>query len=719
MAINMQRTIKYRSLENQQYSSVYNRANIRIPSDNLQTNLSASYLAFRLKIKSKSGETITSADLAKLTEKDLCISFGHHEHAYSPACLIKSAVLKSGNGTILESIPFSNIISQTMFQLTTNKERLASSNLLNGVAYGGKRGESITKTLSSLFKDYIEVQIPLQDIFELCRSPNFWLSETSGLEMSFETENRLDLFRLILVKSVEDYPAGPALLNTLEMNDNQAFASTEIPVGRVANRPKVFGSSLFEAISTLPAVVPETDIPQFQVLQLKSETTQAELTAVGIEAGKHCKMVFKLPSGHMFEMMNEIVSTTSYAAGPPVIPSLIVFKDAWYWNPVDSVEFVRLEMTPMVLTNSTQYANLKLSENKIVVDDATIATLKSVGLITLAGEANLDGVFDFSTQITHPQSYPAGNGTPTSQGMIDAKQITYITEDRYVGERYYSNSMMRLPITSKGVRLTFVKDNGDGTHDLTFSDLGMKNSLVGPAMSALWGATEILPNPENLYFKFMFEKHQLPSAVLGVAEQALADKLKAGLTYEMDRLEVVLHQSTKNKKMPMGMSYNTYAVEPITIQDSVYSYERQFNVLEPSTYNCAVLAPKTGSLVSTLPNIYSYRMQVNNIANTSTDITLKGTDSEFPSGMHLDKTLDYFANSQLAVRNFFGVGGMESQAEPVRILPLKIYSANDSSNYFVNNKMFSVQLAVHAPQSSLQPISEQTIYFVKSVIRSL
>lgn len=719
MSINMIRTIKYRSLENQQYTPVYNRANIRIPADNLQTNLSASYLAFRLKIKSKSGETITSADLAKLTEKDICISFGHEDHAYSPACLIKSAILKRGNGSIIESIPFSNIISQTFFQLTTNKERLASSNLLNGVALAGKRGESITKTLSSLYKDYIEVQIPLQDIFEICRSENFWLSETGGLEMSFETENRLDLFRVILVKSVESYPAGPALLNTLEMNDNQAFASTEIPVGSVANRPKVFGSSLFEPISTLPAVVPETQIPQFQVLQLKSEATQAELTAVGIEAGRHCKMVFKLPSGHMFEMMNEIVSTTSYVAGPPVVPSLIIMKHAWYWNEVDAVEFVRLEMTPMVLTNSTQYANLKLSENKIVVDAATIASLKSVGLITLAGDANLDGVFDFSTQISHTQSYPAGNGTPTPQGMIDAKQITYITEDRYVGERYYSNSMMRLPITSKGVRLTFVKDNGDGTHDLTFSDLGMKNSLVGPAMSALWGATEILPNPENLYFKFMFEKHQLPSAVLGVAEQALADKLKAGLTYEIDRLEVVLNQSTKNKKMPMGMSYNTYAVEPITIQDSVYDFERQFNVLEPSTYNTAILAPKRGSLVSTLPNVYSYRYQVNNIANTSTDITLKGTDTEFPSGMHLDKSLDYFANSQLSIRNFFGIGGMESQAEPVRILPLKIYSANDASNYFLNNKMFSVQLAVRSPQTSLQPISEMTMYFVKSVIRAL
>ena len=716
MSINVQRVIKFRSLENQQYTPTYNRANIRIPADTMQTDLSQSYLAMRLRIKSKAGETITSADLAKLTANDMCISFGHEDHSYSPACMIKSAVLKAGNGQILESIPFSNIISQTMFQLTTNKERLASSNLLNGLALASKRGESITKTLSSLHKDYIEVQIPLQDIFELCRSSNFWLSETQGLELSLETENRVDLFKVVLVKSTEVFPASTTLLNTLEMNDNQSFASDEIPKTQVANRPKVFGASLFAPISTLPAVVAGTDIPQFQSLQLVAETTQAQLTAASIVAGAHCKLVFRLGSGHFFEMMNEVIATTSYA---DPVPSIIAFKYAWYWHAGDEVEFVRLEMTSMVVSNPTTYANLSLSTNIIKIDTPTFEKLQGVGLISYDKKANLDGVFDLAMQIVNPQSYPAGEGTPTSQGMIDAKQITYVTDERYVGEKFYGNDMIRLPITSRGVRMTFVKDNGDGSYDLTFTDLGMKNSLIGPGLSGLWSSTEVLPNPENLSYSFIFERHQLPAAVLGAGDAALISKLSAGLTYEIDRLEVVLNQSTKNKKMPMGKSYNTYKVEPITIQDSVFDYERQFNVMEPSTYNIAILAPKRGSLVSTLPNVYSYRYQINNISNTSTDITLKTVDSDFPSGMHLDKSLDYFANSQLAVRNFFGIGGMDMQAEPVRILPLKIYSANDASNYFVNNKMFTVQLAIHSPQESLQPISEQTLYLVKSSIQTL
>ena len=715
MSINVQRTIKYRSLENQQYTPTYNRANIRIPADNMQTDLSQSYLAMRMRIKSKTGETITSADLAKLTENDMCLSFGHEDHTYSPASMIKSAILKRGNGQILESIPFSNIISQTMFQLTTNKERLASSNLLNGLALASKRGESLTKTLSSLHKDYIEVQIPLQDIFELCRSTNFWLSETQGLEMSFETENRLDLFKVVLVKSTEDFPASTTLLDTLEMNDNQSFESTQIPKTQVAVRPKVFGASLFAPISALPDVVATTTIPQFQSLQLVAQVTQAQLTAGSIVAGRQCKLIFRLASGHLFEMQNEVQAITSYA---DPVPALIVFKYAWYWNPTDVVEFVRLEMTPMVVSNATAYANLTLSTNIIKIDTPTFEKLQSVGLITYDKKANLDGVFDLAMQIVNPQAYPA-NAALTPQGMIDAKQITYITDEKYVGDKFYSNDMIRLPLTSRGVRMTFVKENGDGTYDLTFTDLGMKNPLIGPALNQLWGGNEILPTPANLSYNFIFERHQLPSAVLGNADAALVAKLSAGLTYEIDRLEVVLNQSTKNKKMPMGMSYNTYKVEPITIQDSVYDYERQFNVLEPSTYNTAILAPKRGSMVSTLPNIYSYRFQVNNISNTSTDITLKGTDTDFPSGMHLDKTLDYFANSQLSLRNFFGIGGMDIQAEPVRILPLKIYSANDSSNYFVNNKMFTIQLAVHSPQESLQPISEQTMYLVKSCIQML
>lgn len=715
MAINMQRTIKYRSLENQQYTPTYNRANIRIPADNLQTDLSQSYLAMRMRIKSKNGETITSADLENLTAKDMCLSFGHEDHTYSPACMIKSAVLKRGNGAILESIPFSNIISQTMFQLTTNKERLASSNLLNGVALASKRGESIAKTLSSLYKDYIEVQIPLQDIFELCRSSNFWLSETQGLEMSFETENRLDLFKVVIVKSVESYPASTTLLNTLEMNDNQSYESSKIPVGSVADRPKVFGASLFAPISALPDVIATTTIPQFQSLQVVAETTQAQLTAGGIEAGRHCKLVFKLASGHFFEMQNQIQATTSFA-NP--LPSLIVFKYAWYWNPADVVEFVRLEMTEMVVSNAIASADLTLSTNIIKIDTPTFEKLQGEGLITYDKKANLDGVFDLAMQIVNPQSYPPLGNSPTSQGMIDGKAITYITDEKYVGDKFYSNGMIRLPITSRGVRMDFVKENGDGTYDITFSGLGMKNNLIGPGLQQLWSSTEVIP-VANLSFNFIFQKHQLPSAVFAGGDATLIAKLSAGLTYEIDRLEVVLNQSTKNKKMPMGMSFNTYKVEPITIQDSVYDFERQFNILEPSTYNTAILAPKRGSLVSTLPNVYSYRFQVNNISNTSTDITLKAIDTDFPSGIHLDKTLDYFANSQLSVRNFFGIGGMDMQSDPVRILPLKIYSANDSSNYFVNNKMFSIQLAIHSPQSSLQPITEQTLYLVKSCIQML
>jgi hypothetical protein len=715
MSINVQRTIKFRSLENQQYSPTYNRANIRIPSDNMQTDLSQSYLAMRMRIKSKNGETITSADLAKLTAKDMCLSFGHEDHTYSPACMIKSAILKRGNGQILESIPFSNIISQSMFQLTTNKERLASSNLLNGLALASKRGESLTKTLSSLHKDYIEVQIPLQDIFELCRSTNFWLSETQGLEMSFETENRVDLFKVVIVKSTEVFPASTTLLDTLEMNDNQSFESAQIPKTQVANRPKIFGASLFETISALPDIVPTTTIPQFQVLKLKAELTQAELTAASIAVGRHCKMVFRLASGHLFEMQNEIQATTSFTAA---VPALIVFKYAWYWNAIDVVEFVRLEMTPMVVTNSIDAADITLSTNTIKIDKPTLEKLQSVGLITLDKKANLDAVFDLAVQVVNPQSYPAVGGSPTSQAMINEKAITYITDERYIGDKFYSNDMIRLPITSRGVRMEFVTVNADDTAVITFSDLGMKNALIGPGLQQLWSPFELLPT-NGVTYNFIFERHQLPSAVFDVADNALVAKLSAGLTYEIDRLEVVLNQSTKNKKMPMGMSYNTYKVEPITIQDSVYTYERQFNVMEPSTYNIAILAPKKGSLVSTLPNIYSYRYQINNISNTSTDITLKGTDTDFPSGIHLDKSLDYFSNSQLSLRNFFGIGGMEMQSAPVRILPLKIYSANDSSNYFVNNKMFTVQLAVHSPQESLQPISEQTMYLVKSCIQML
>ena len=163
------RTIKYRSLENQKYDTVYNRLTFNIPQDMLATDMSQSYINFKLRVMAKSTkEAISTEELAKMTANDIAIGFGFEDNVYSPACLVQSCVLKKGSdGSIIETIPFSNIISQTMFQLTQNKDTIMNNNIFNGIALETKEFYGET---SNLIKNPIEVKIMLSELFQICKN---------------------------------------------------------------------------------------------------------------------------------------------------------------------------------------------------------------------------------------------------------------------------------------------------------------------------------------------------------------------------------------------------------------------------------------------------------------------------------------------------------------------------------------------------------------------
>ena len=865
MSINMMRTIKYRSKENQKYTATYNRANIAIPADALQTDLSESYLAMRLRLMNKEGQTITTDNLKRLIERNLAVSFGHEDFSYTPASMIKSCILKRGNGSIIESIPFSNIISQTMFQLTSNKERVAAKSLLTGVALSDKRGSAVMSTLSSLLKDLVEVQIPLGDIFEVCKSQNFWLSEVGGLEISLEFEDKNTLFKVVPIRSaVENDQDFSEMLYpnnvTLENNMTQAYPSVLFPHSdtaiSVADMPRVYEARLFEAVSKEATAV--NNWASNQQLQFKEELTEAQIQTRGIEAGRHCKMVFEMESKtgeipRVVAFENEVVDVLGHAAVGPAVPAVLEYtlsntdiaawtgaeaaqyltggaeagditeikikidpvtgvytiegtptaittkayvggetyiipsfnlgdaagvigvlttKDCFIqaaaatlgtapvftipvaeanhaadpvpaetpataavpatlrmkyaWFAVTDLKFLRLEMEDMLVAPLEIDAAFKLdlTANSIKVPDAFIEKLQEQSIITHDGRANQEATFSLSYQLTYPQAYPDGGdaeaAATAAAAMITDEETMFIGPDIIKGDLATGNGMMALPNTGRGVRLISATPSDEvGFHILKFTNLGCPTSSIGVSLKQAWEG--VVKQQTATSLDLIISDYQRVSTALGDGEgdAELVTKLSKGLTYEIDRLEVVLQQSTKNKKIPMGMTYNTYRVEPITIQDNTFDYERQFNIMEASSFNNALLMPKRGSLVSTLPNVYSYRFQVNNIANTSTDIALKTIGSDYSSSLHLDKTLDYFSNSMLPLRNFYGIKGLENTAEPVRILPLKIYTANDKSNYFTNNKPFSVQVALHSPQSALSPIEEGTMYFLKSVLMSL
>ena len=191
--------IKIRSLENAIYTADYNRMRFQLPADNMSTDLSESYLAFKMYIvNGLTNQPYTADEILKLDKSKVMFAFGDNQgESYSSACMIKTARLFSMTGemTLLEEINYSNVLSQYLHQVSNDFETLSSESLLTMGSTGMLLGGSVSASLGAYFgaqfslsDPAIQVNIKLSDLFGLARSNNFWLSETAGLIVELELE---------------------------------------------------------------------------------------------------------------------------------------------------------------------------------------------------------------------------------------------------------------------------------------------------------------------------------------------------------------------------------------------------------------------------------------------------------------------------------------------------------------------------------------------------
>lgn len=876
--VNMIRTVKLRSKENQEYSPRYNRANFEVPTDMYSTDLSQSYLDLTFKIMSKrSGQEISTEDLVALSANDIGISFGQAEFDYSPACLIKEAVLKRGaDGSILESIPFCNIISQTLYQLTTNKEMAASSSLVSGAVVNQGQKSSVFSAQSSILTNPVNIHIPLSDIFQLCKSQNFWMSSTKGLMVELLFEDKLDLLKVdntaaktnIILDTAgdtsygfnyESYVSQSAKSAPLVHFPTATVGNVENTI--VADRGRIYRANQYfdqPGFDLLPAIAGTTTPNQAIVFQNKGLTV-ADISNLGIEEGDNVRMAFSLGGNNpkIFEMVNtvaevisaeepvepgpgqseftipvaSIVEWTADAAtwlkngatknditgnlvvkidpvtgvytvdpfptfvvskayaiddeyilpssylnaptpgapanlsikftaavnlgtlpvianvaiaggyggpipetpGAPAVYPQLLMSDAWYSNSVQKPVLISIEVVKAVVLSFIDEGEVITGTitreilqgtfsgfapegpHLLQISEAMVDELAETGLIradpgAVGYAVSREAVFDAAIQIAYPQ---VSEGLTMAQ-MIATKKITVIAPE-IIDRGVYSNGAVSLPNSGRGVRLTGIRKVLGEFYleftplDLTPNDEGFQFTGVARENNARswWKANELATG-----FKFIFSRYNSP---LGPTEVDIAARLSEGLTYSVDKFELVLVQSSKNKKMPMAQAYPSYRVEPFTIQNPLQSFERQFNVIEPNVFNVAIMSPHQGSLVSTGREINRYRWQINNISNTSSDIVLKTAISDYPSGMHLDKMLDYFGNGSAPLKNFFGLKGLESVSRPVSIFPLKIYTSSDQSMMFNNSTAFTAQVLFESNKA----IEQGTMLFVKSVIKMI
>tara|TARA_R110001606_G_scaffold30617_2_gene94583 strand:- start:9552 stop:12146 length:2595 start_codon:yes stop_codon:yes gene_type:complete len=858
------RQLKLRSEEQQTLNKTYNKSTVIIPADALySTDLSQSYLNLKLKIKTNKDKEITTADLLHLKSKDLSVSFGHGSLDYSPACLIKNCVLKRGDGAIIESIPFSNIISQSLYQFTNNKESVSNKSLLSGMCF---ESNALNGSMSSIVKNPIQIQIPLSDLFQSCQSSNWYMSETKGLIFDLEFEDKKNLMKLNKINSRlhknEDYAdATQNLLNlkpTIDFNDllsfddPEKFYFTEVDGTNVSTNlqaPKQIRIPTRELFNepNLSKIEPNDPItPQNRTLEFNAENqniTLAELQAKGLDVDDYIKMIFKykgdnitknfvyynkvaeflpavaevpaqpavlqytkiggkdvgglvptawatdpdtyllngasstdftldvfidgttgqysihnqswvdisgkagnptyiipkenLGAGNTVDLTIVITDRTSNppvytindgsaggaqpiptaTAGVPGNPTSLVLENSLFSDEPAKYEMVYIELLNGNLFTTYDKANddfhAKIKENKLVVSETELTYLKSKGLV--ADDYRItDTCFDLVAQNEYLES--ADVNTDIVSGLISK-----VAPEIIVDNKTYSNGAFLLPNTGRKVKLNKITAIAGGKYELEFSNLNLADAFgfqfkgVNRASNtAKWGVSGL----DAPRVKLGFVNFQKLTVALTDAE--LVAKIAEGLTYDIDLLEIVVQQQSKNKKLPMPKVYSSYSIEPFTIENNLFQMERQFNITQPNVYNVALLMPVGDSLISSCMdrNVFNYRFQINNISNTSTDLQLKSLVSDYPSSLHLDKQIDYFSNSTYQMKTMFGIKGLENVAVVPSILPLKIYSANDSNSFYTNPAGFSLQLAMASNEEAGQ-IKTGVCYLVKSCLKSL
>ena len=216
----MLKVLKIRSVENATYTPQYNRMRFKIPADNLNTHLDESYLSFDVNlIDTATKEKISSASN---------LGFGNDNKVYYPTCLFKNVRLFRGDSNIpLEEIQHFNILDQTLKMYEKDFEDMISDQLEKGFivkdTFQGEYSPFFQVATDPTVPGVLSINIPLKYIFGLCKNKDFYLSETGGLQIEFELEDKYKLFNEEPVAN----PVNAVVASALDI-DNDLVSGTSV-----------------------------------------------------------------------------------------------------------------------------------------------------------------------------------------------------------------------------------------------------------------------------------------------------------------------------------------------------------------------------------------------------------------------------------------------------------------------------------------------------------
>lgn len=780
------RQIKIRSLEDTEYTTRYNRARFDIAADDMSTDLSQSYLLLRLNLISAPGVSpavaYTAADLASWVAQNVCVQWGYEDMTYSPACLIKTArIVNKKTGLVVEEIQFANVLSQWLFQMVNDKETLSAQNLLTGSALEIGKGSGITQSFSSLLTTPISVRILLKELFGCCNTSNFHLSETGGLELLFEFEDRLPILKTAPIWQPEwiaeagsiDPLIGAQLpegVNTqAQVSFYDQYPETQganpyvesYPDGHeIVNAPKAGWKYL--ANYFLPITWGANPVQQLTISG--TGTTAPQLAALGFVEGYIMKMNIAI-SGLTVNQVNDV--NGGYGVEPKIFESFwligtvtpgdeedaavinfaqstygILYPEDWIADANLQAPYLSsVEIFPpsMAHYSDTYVENIveELQLNTITVNTDDVIALETLGVIALTG-----GVLATPTAyVTTNISFELGIQAFHSAGQLIIPDV--IQQQGTDFSTLSSNGMVRLPATGKGVTVKKVTFLGDTTWALELSDLSVGvstgynglniNQAEYSTLDPVYGF-QAADSYALLFFNSMAPgllpapgANAFPPRVNPYSLGFTPSPIPLVLSYSIDRFEIVLIQQTKNPKFPMAMGISTWKVEPQTIQYPQYQWSQQFAVTEPNCYNCVLLTPSytpsgannLGKLISQPRNIARFRNSINNIDMANRDTIMSSNESDYPSSLYTDMLIDLFGNSQYNLRTLHGLREVAHSRNPVVCVPMKVYSAFTNGMMLGNgDQAYTVQVNLYGDPAVNKTIETGPVFFYKQCLKT-
>lgn len=756
----MLRTIKIRSIENAIYKPSYNRMRFDIQADDMSTDLSKSYLALQLWLTNPDGSKLSKADILNLTSKNINVSFGRNGESYSPASLIKVARLwsKRNASAPLEEVQYSNIITALLHQLKHDFESLQSSSLLTNSTTTFSANSSLASAISSEFDTPIEVHIMLSEIFGVCKTTNFWLSE-HPLMIELELEDTKQLFQqtitnenvAMLPLKLTDISGNPVIAFRPNANTNQyhtyavgqneyGLTNEVLPAKGYITKPKSwrFDNSYWAPFFGTPA----TANKGVNKIGTPNTWSQANMTALGFVADAVMQLNFLIQQPNLApRVWSRMVVITGTSAATTAPTNAFIAFDEYIVLPtyvgllagttvvLDSVELFD-DIGIVSNQNQATWQTLVATDKLVALSDAAIGNLQANGLLFSGAVAASPSATANPFTLAVRQKTVASGAVP---GVAPAANgcFVYIYPDIFTNpdvpsaRAVYSNMVKKLPIQAGGARIINTFYNGGDDTDLTFQTLGLNNnnslqfSLIVPTTGsnvpvvATGGA-----NGASVFDVFAYNIKK-PQAVLNNVDYS----------YAITKAEVVLVQSDKDAELTPSPIYTTMKCEVATIENQqLQEYNRQFIVSEPNVYNLWLCMPQYSassdgrfpqSLISHARGVNQFRWAVNNIDDTNRNLSLMNNKSSYPSSLYLDKLMECFKNSTEKLHSLSGINSVARAVDPVCCLPLKIYKGSDEVNHYLNPQTFQAQIAMYGDLTHNMPIQVGGIFLFKEMIREM